>query len=250
LRYLIAHSRFSARLIGFAFLALMVLVAARPVHLLAQEAPAAQSQPAAGAPAAQADQAATTQAPKQESEEEEYNAFRHAPIVQSLARMLHLKLETTARILEAINFAIIFLAIFIPLVRFLPKVMRKRSETLEHDIQAARKMTEDANARLSAVEAQLARFDEEIAKIRTHVEEESRQDEARIKATIEEESHRIVANAEQEISVAAAHARRGLRHFAADLAIDQAARQIVLTPEMDSKLIAEFVRDVAKKGQN
>jgi len=226
-------------------------MAARPEHMLAQGTTSTpQPQPAASAPAAPASQVATPEAPKQESEEEEYNAFRHAPIVQSLARLFHLKLETMARILEAINFTIIFLAIVIPLVRFVPKVIRKRSETLAHSIESARKVTEDANSRLSAVEAQLARLDEEIAQMRARVEEDGKQDEARIKATLEEESHRIVATAEQEITVAAAHARRGLRHFAADLAIEQASKQIVLTPEMDRELISEFVRDVTKKGQN
>ncbi len=64
------------------------------------------------------------------------------------------------------------------------------------------------------------------------------------KPAIEEESARIVAAAEQEITVAAAQARRGLRHFAADLAIEQAAHQLVLTPETDRALISEFVREV------
>jgi hypothetical protein len=48
--------------------------------------------------------------------------------------------------------------------------------------------------------------------------------------------------------VAAAQARRTLRHFAADLAIGQAAQQLVLTPETDRALIAEFVGDVTKNG--
>jgi F-type H+-transporting ATPase subunit b len=105
-------------------------------------------------------------------------------------------------------------------------------------------MTADANTRLSAIEAKLAGLDTEIDKIRAQVEEESKQDEVRIKSTISEESARIVAAAEQEIGVAAAQARRGLRHFAADLAIEQAAKQLVLTPEADSALIAEFLVDV------
>jgi len=92
-------------------------------------------------------------------------------------------------------------------------------------------------------EAQRAALDEEIAKIRAQVEEESKNDEQRIKASIGEESARIVAAAEQEITVAAAQARRGLRHFAADLAIEQAAKQLVLTPETDRALISEFVRE-------
>ncbi len=135
------------------------------------------------------------------------------------------------------------LAIVIPLARFLPKVMRKRSITLSHNLENARKTTADANARLSAVEAQLSRLDEEIAKIRAQVEDESKQDEARIKASIEEEKARIIASAEQEIGAAAAYARRSLRHFAADIAIEQAARQMVLTPETDRALISEFINE-------
>ena len=137
----------------------------------------------------------------------------------------------------------------IPLAKFLPKVMRKRSVTLSHNLETARKTTADANARLSAVEAQLSRLDDEIAKIRAQVEEESKQDEVRIKATIEEERARIVPAAEQEISAAAAQAQRSLRHFAADLAIERAVRQLVLTPETDRALIAEFVSE-AQNGAN
>jgi len=178
------------------------------------------------------------------------DVYRHAPVVQTIARMIHLPMETTARIFELINFAIIALAILIPLVKFLPRVLHNRSRTLNQNIASARKMTEDANSRLSAVEAQMAKLDEEIAAIRVRVEEESKQDEVRIKAAIGDESARIVSAAEQEIAAAAAHAKRGIRNFAADLAIEQAARQLVLTPEADSALIAEFVRETAKGGQN
>ena len=48
------------------------------------------------------------------------------------------------------------LAIGIPLFKFLPKLLRKRTETLSQELQSARKATEDANSRLSAVEAKLA----------------------------------------------------------------------------------------------
>lgn len=142
------------------------------------------------------------------------------------------------------------LAIVVPLVRVMPKFLKNRAAKVREDIDSAKKVTDDANARLSAVEAKLASIGDEIAKFRAEVERESSQDEARIKATIEEESTRIVAAAEQEIGVAAAQAKRALRHFAADLAIEQAAKQLVLTAETDRALIAEFVGDVAKGGLN
>ena len=202
------------------------------------------------------------QAKKDEGEEE--NAFRHTKLVQSISdavfhdnatdpdpgkqeiRADHV--ELTARTFEWVNFAIIVLAIVIPLAKFLPKVIRRRAETLKQRLEDARKTTADANTRLSAVEAQLARLDDEIAKIRANVEEESKQDEARIKASIEEERARIVASSEQEISAAATRAQRELRHFAADLAIESAARQLVLTPETDRALIDEFVSDTTANG--
>jgi len=216
---------------------------------------AAQNQPApASAPQTHGEKVAAGQAAPSETsglpaqpghekdeEAEEHNLFRHTALVQKMANLFHLDVETTARLFEIINSVIILLAIFIPIARILPKVIRKRSITMSHNLAEARKTTEDANARLTEVEAQLSRLDEEIAKIRAQVEDESKQDEARIKATIEEEHARIVAAAEQEISSAAAQAQRGLRHFAADLAIERAVKELVLTPETDRALIEEFI---------
>jgi F-type H+-transporting ATPase subunit b len=212
----------------------------------------------ASVPSSQASLSANPGQVKKEEREEE-NVFRHTKLVQAISdavfhdnrndadparqkiRTDHV--ELTARTFEWINAAIIILAIVIPLAKLLPRVMRGRAEMLKKRLEEARKTTSDANTRLSAVEAQLSRLDEEIGKIRATVEEESKQDEARIKASIEEERTRIVASAEQEISAAAAHAQRGLRHFAADLAIESAARQLILTPETDRALIDEFVSD-------
>jgi F-type H+-transporting ATPase subunit b len=208
------------------------------------QAVAQQSAPANGQTQTAVAENATTGAaqPKEakKSEQEEIDSYLHAPVVRAIARMLHLDVVTT--------FAIIFLAVAIPLFRILPKVIRKRSEAVRSSIESARKVTEDANTRLGAVEARLSRLDEEIAKFRTEVEAEMGQDEARIKASLAEESTRIVASAEQEIAVAAAQARRGLRHFAADLAVGQAAKQLVLSPENDRALIAEFVAGAGRNG--
>jgi len=179
------------------------------------------------------------------SEEDRDAAFLHSSTVRALARMLHLKLDTTVALLFGINFAIILFAVTIPLTRAMPKIIRKRSQTLSQDLSSARQATAEAQARLSAVEAQLAGLGEEIKKLSAQVEQESREDEKRIKASLGEESARIVAAAEQEINMAVTQAKRGLRNFAADLAIGQAEKQIALTPETDRALIAEFVAGVA-----
>jgi len=241
LKHLIGRPQFFLRI-----LFILILAASGPVAVLVQAQQAGPAaQPAGGKVSADLAKSGENGPPPNDND-----VYRHTPLVQGAARMLHLDVETTARIFEYLNFGIVVLAIVIPLARFMPKVFRQRSQTLKHDLETARKTTADANTRLSAVEAKLSKLDSEIAAIRAQVEEESKHDEARIKASIEEESGRIVAAAEQEIAVAAAQARSGLRHFAADLAIDQAAKQLVLTPETDRALIAQFVGDAAKGGQN
>jgi F-type H+-transporting ATPase subunit b len=227
----------------FLLLAILIAVAGAPAH-----AAAMQAAPAATASDSAAQSAAPAQASKSEAEEDD--AYRHSPIVSSLAKTLHMPLETTARLFEAINFVILALALLIPLSRLLPKVIRKRSETLRHDIESARKVTEDAKSRLNAVEAKLSKLDDEIAKLRADMEEELKHDEARMKVALEEEHSHIIASAEQEIDAAAAHARRGLRNFAAELAIGKAAQQMKLTPETDRALIAEFLAGVGDHGTN
>jgi F-type H+-transporting ATPase subunit b len=221
-------------------LAMFIIVGlATPVRLISQTTSTA-AHPAA---AAATSDAARPEAAK--SEQETNDAYLHSPMVKKLAGMLHLDVDTTARIFEGINFAIIALAIGFLLLRWLPKTLRSRSEKVSADIESARKVTADANARLSAIEAKLSGLDGEIAQIRSQVEVESREDEARIKSTIQEESARIVASAAQEMESTVAQARRSLRHFAADLAIEQAAKQLAITAETDRALIAEFLGDTA-----
>jgi len=237
------HLRFSNRLVWIVFMGVLAIsLAAMPHRIAAEQAtPAATSEPAAQPGDA-----------KPESEEErQNNAFRlEGRLVKWTAKTTGAPATTVARGFEILNFLIIVLGIGIPLVRFLPKFLRNRAEKVRSDIESARKVTEDANARLSAVEAKLSKLDEEIQKFRSEVEAESVQDEARIKASLAEESTRIVESAEQEISLAAAQARRGLRSYAADLAIDEAVKKLVLTAETDRALIAEFVGDVVPHGAN
>ncbi len=188
---------------------------------------------------------------RKEEEADETAAYRHSATVQWLANALHLDVETAAKLFEYINFAVIVLALGIPLFRTLPKVLRKRSETLSQELESARTATADANARLAAVEEKLAGLDAEIEAIRKQVEVDMREDEARIKASIGEESARIVAAAEQEIQVAAALIQRDLKEFAADLAIEGALSRLTLDAEADRALIAEFAAgNAGKAGRN
>ncbi len=230
---------------------LLVLAAALLTHPQKGTAQAAASTPAS-TPAASTSSAAgeTKQAESDvartdnETKAEGDDVFRHSPMVQKLARLFNLKVETAARLFEIINFLIIVFAIGIPLFRIMPRVLRNRRENLTKSIEEARAVTVDAQTRLSAVEARLSNLSAEIHGFRTQVEQESASDEARIKATTEEERTRIVAAASQEIQQATAQAQRTLRQFAADLALEHAIKQLKLNEETDKALIDEFIKDV------
>ena len=227
-------------------MALALSTVAAPVAAFAQAAdtaPQVQPQPKSGS------ESVFKQELKAEKTEDadESDTYRHSASVQWFAKLLHLDVETAAKIFEYINFAIILLAIGIPLAKMLPAAMRKRSAKLSADLEVAQARTQDANDRLKAVEEKLAGLDSEIAAIRKQVEEQMREDEVRSKALIEEETARIVAGAEQEIAMAAAQARRGLKQFAADLAIDRAVSRLSIDVETDRALFAEFAMDVAGK---
>jgi F-type H+-transporting ATPase subunit b len=226
-------------------------VAAVPVRMAGQDAaPAAVSAQATPSAPVAAD-AAKTDEKAENSEKAESDAFRlEAPLIKWVAKALGISVDTAAKWSDIFNFLIIAVLIGVPLAKFMPKVIRKRGLTVRSSIEEARKSVEEAKVRLSAIESKLTGLDAEIAQIKANVEQESLQDEARIKASIVEESARIVAAAEQEIEVASQHARRGLQNYAADLAIEQAAKQLVLTPETDQALIAEFLQGVSKGGQN
>ncbi len=235
--------KYSDRISSFLLLGLAALMLlAAPLTLAAQEA----------APASGGESAATTSKPagdERPTQEEQNQQFLiGGPIVKWTARTFNTSVENAAAIYQIANFILIVLLIGVPLVRVMPKIFRKRSQTLTHNLQTAREATEQANARLRAVEEKLSGLGDEIKKLQAQVEQESLEDEKRVKASLAEESARIVESTEQELNVAVAHARRGLRNFAADLAIEQAAKQMVLTPEADRELISDFISGVNGNG--
>ena len=222
------------------------------VVLLAGSAPHAFSQSENAAPAPNVhSNYEKMDAPETNSEEEGY---RHSSTVQAIAKALHTNTETAAKIFEDFNSAVIIIAILWFLVKVLPKAFGKRSETIQKALVEARLATEDANKRLSAVEARLAKLDSEIDAIRKQAEHDSIEDEKRIKASLEEERKRIIESAEQEIEAFGSAAQRDLKRFAADLAVDRALQRIHLGADADRILVKNFAADLtgtqSKGGQN
>ncbi|WP_263376272.1 ATP synthase F0 subunit B [Granulicella aggregans] len=211
-------------------------------------------EPAAAKASAKPESEAARESKGVEEEEDETAAFKHSASVKKIGSMLGMSTDQAATAFEVANFAVLAILIGLFLAKALPKTFRGRNAKIQKDLVDARTATEEANSRLSGVEARLAKLDGEIAAMRAQADKDSAADEQRIKANVEEEKKKILASAEQEIATATAHAQRQIQKYAAELAIEQAAKKLVITAETDRLLIQNFARrvgaDDSKEGQN
>lgn len=240
----------SSRLRRWSFFALvaLALVGTRTVAVVAQ-APAHQQSSANSGE----NETPINEVPEKKEEiKDENDEYRHSPAVQKLGSMIGLNAEQAATAFTVFNFVILAIGVGFLMLKTLPKTFRNRSSRIQKQLVDARTATEEASARLNSVEARLARLDDQIAGMRSQAEADSVKEEQRIRASVEEEKSKILAAAEAEIQAATSAARRDIQQFAAGLAIEQAARKLVVTTETDRLLIENFARQLTgdRGGQN
>jgi F-type H+-transporting ATPase subunit b len=224
-----------------------LLIGFTPKAIAMQEAPAATQ----AGDHAQAGH--TSEKQEQKAEEDESDAYRHSPMVKAIGAKLGMDPEHASTVFTALNLAVLVLLVGWFLVKTLPKTFRNRSEALQKHLVEAKKASEEASTRLDSVETRLGKLDEQIAAMRAQAEKDAQADEQRMKASVEEEKQKILSSAEQEIAAATTQARRQIQQYAADLAIDQAAKKLVVTAETDRLLVQEFARRLgsdAEGGRN
>jgi F-type H+-transporting ATPase subunit b len=191
---------------------------------------------------------------KNQQEKDENDEYRHSATVRALGAKLGMNAEQAATAFTVTNFVVLAILVGWFLLKTLPKTFRDRSSAIQKHLVDARTATEEASARLNSVESRLGKLDEQIAAMRAQAEKDAALDEQRIKAAVEEEKQKILRSAEQEIAAATVHARKQLQQYAADLAIEQAARKLVVTAETDRLLVQGFARrltgDETKGGEN
>jgi F-type H+-transporting ATPase subunit b len=195
------------------------------------------------------------QSPEKNNQEvDENDAYLHSPSVRKIGAMVGLNAEQAATAFTVLNFLILAVLVGWFLLKTLPKTFRDRTTSIQKNLVDARAATEEASARLRSVEERLSKLDDQIAALRAQAEKDSALDQQRISASIEEDKQKIIAAAEQEIAAATALAHRQLRQYAAELAIDQAQRKLVVTAETDRLLVQSFARrlsdDDSKGGKN
>jgi F-type H+-transporting ATPase subunit b len=187
-------------------------------------------------------------------EEDQSEALKHSKMVQKFGAMMGMSTDAAATTFEVLNFAVLALAIGWFLVKTLPKTFRDRTSTIQKELVDARTATEEASARLSGVEARLAKLDGQIADMKAQAEKDAVAEEQRMRAAVAEEKVRILAAADQEIASASLTAQRTLQKYAAELAIEQAAKKLVVSAETDRLLVQQFAKrlvgDDSTGGQN
>ena len=222
-------------------LALLMLGGAAKLTAQAPDASGSQSTPAANSEQAH------------EGEIDEDAKYRHSAVVKKLGSMMGMSPDAAASTFEVLNFAVLAVLVGVFLAKALPKTFRDRSSRIQKDLVDARTATEEASARMTGIEDRLALLDGQITTLKAQSEAALAADEARIKASVEEETKKILASAEQEIAAATLHAQRSLQQQAAELAIEQAARKLVINAETDRLLVQNFARRLGQddlKGQN
>jgi F-type H+-transporting ATPase subunit b len=180
----------------------------------------------------------------------ETDEYRMSPTVVKLGSMLGMKPETAANVFTIFNILVLFGAVGYAAAKMLPKAFKDRSTKIQKNLVDARTATEEASSRLNAVEDRLSKLDDQIAAMKTQAESDSARDEQRIKASVEDEKAKIVAAAEAEIASATMLARREIQKYAAELAIDQAARKLVVTPDTDRLLVQAFANKLGSDTLN
>jgi len=179
---------------------------------------------------------------KEEQEKDENYEYTHSPTVEKLGHMLGMSPDTASTAFTVFNFVVLLIGIAYLLMKMLPKAFRDRNTAIQKHLVDARTATEEAQARLSSVEARLSKLDEQIVGMKQQAEADLGREEKRIQASLEEEQKKIVEAAEAEIIAATAAARREIQNYAAELAIDQAAKKLVVTAETDRLLVENFAR--------
>ena len=238
------------------FLAVCILVFCSCIAVAQQQTPASaspsqnSSAPASRSEAAFAQSTATANqelahVSNEAADQDETEAFKHSPAVRGIARITGLSLTAAYWICVVINFAIIAVAVVFFLKSNLPSMFRARTQSIQQGMQQARRTGEDAQRRLAEIEQRLARMSVEIEEMQKHAEAEARAEEERIRSSIEQEKHKILDAAKQEIAQAETAARRDLQKYAVSLAIEMAEKGMRVDAAEDRGLVDDFTAQLA-----
>lgn len=144
------------------------------------------------------------------------------------------------------NFILLFGGLAYYLRRPLREFLQTRARGIEEGLASGKRAQEEAEAKMSAIETQLARLDEEIDGLKQQAARESEEERQRIIDSSRAEADRIVAMARREIEGLQRSARLELKAHVARLAVDLAEERLRkdLEPGQNQRIISRFVRSL------
>lgn len=131
-----------------------------------------------------------------------------------------------------------------------PPLFRERTSEIQKGIAEAAQVKADADKRAAAVDARLAKLDTEISAIREQSRLEMQIEGDRIRKETAATIEKLQTQASAEIESAGVTARRDLKAYAAELALDMAEQRIRsrMDANAEAALIDAFVNDLGRTG--
>jgi F-type H+-transporting ATPase subunit b len=178
------------------------------------------------------------------AKQEDHSELTHSAMVRFFARKTGLTVHQAHLVALSLNFAIVVGIVFWAFRKFVPGMLRNRTQSIQQALEEARAASQDANRRLSSIETRLRQLDVEIGQMQATAEKEAEAEEARIHKDAEEDIRKVVLAAEQEIIAAGKQARRELTTHTAGLAIALASKQINVDSNADQVLVRTFAANL------
>jgi F-type H+-transporting ATPase subunit b len=148
------------------------------------------------------------------------------------------------------NFAILALGLGYLMSKNLPTFFKTRTASIQKGIAEAQQVKRDAEQRAAATDARVSALGADIEKFRTEASVEMQREGERIQQETERQIAKLKEQAAQEVESAGKTARRELKTYAAQLALELAEQRIRgrLDPTTEAGLIDRFVGDLKRQG--
>jgi F-type H+-transporting ATPase subunit b len=145
-----------------------------------------------------------------------------------------------------INFGILAVGFGYLLLKNLPPFFTERSATIKKEISEAQKLKQESEQRAAAILKQVSSLGADIEAFRKQSQAEMEREGQRISEETATHIRKLNEQAQAEIESAGKTARRELRAYAADLALDLAGQRIRtrLDAGTEAALVDRFVGDL------
>lgn len=124
------------------------------------------------------------------------------------------------------NLILIVGIITFALRKALPIYFKQRRESIQKEIEEAKRVRQEAETKLAEVQARLASLDSELEKIRQEARSNAEAEGRRLLEEARSDAEKVIAGAEREVGNLRRHAREELREYASQLALGLAEEQI------------------------